>query len=100
MARTHELTCPACHAAPGTPHSLACDDPIEFDRQEHERLDREHYARLAATRLANARGEIDAAMVEAQRTAVALVEGGMSEVQAAAFVGIDRMTLRKALGKR
>ena len=106
------LTCPACLAAPGTPHSLACDDPEEFRRREFERLSAEYEAAQIAAqeaeeRAAEARKALAAAakramspMAAAKAEAVALVRGGMSEAQAARTVGIDRMTLRKALGKR
>ena len=49
------LTCPACLAAPGTPHSLACDDPEEFRRREFERLSAEYEAAQIAAQEAEER---------------------------------------------
>jgi hypothetical protein len=92
--------CLACGAPHGQPHSLACSDSDEFDRRETQREAREHDASMAQMRLISARGELEAAMAIAQSIAVNLVANGTSEVQAAQMVGIDRMTLRKALGKR
>lgn len=99
MINTSTVTCPACHAAPGGLHSLACSDPDEFERRETDLAGAEYDASRAAKRLADARDELGAAMEIAQRAAVALVKRGISEVKAAETVGIDRMTLRKALGK-
>ena len=48
----------------------------------------------------NARSTVQSEWVEqAKATAVAAVEAGMSEAEAARTVGLDRMTVRKALGK-
>lgn len=46
-----------------------------------------------------ARASLAEAVESAKAQAVALVEGGMSEVEAARRCGLDRMTVRKALGK-
>jgi DNA-directed RNA polymerase specialized sigma24 family protein len=78
-----QMGCPVCQAVPGTPHSPHCADPSGAGR------------RLAAARL-----ELEDAMTGAQRAAIALVNGGWSEEEAARAVGITRMTVRKALGKR
>lgn len=50
--------------------------------------------------LADARRRLSEAMAAAQQVAAMLVTDGRSEVRAAETMGIDRMTLRKALGKR
>lgn len=54
----------------------------------------------AGRALALARLEQDRAMAAAQQMAAMAVEDGMSEYQAAERACIDRMTVRKALGKR
>lgn len=77
------MGCPICQAVPGTEHSPHCDDPFG-----------------AGERLRFARLEVEAAMTGAERAAIALVNAGFSEVRAAEVVGINRMTLRKALGKQ
>jgi len=77
-----EMGCPVCLAVPGTEHSPHCADPFG-----------------AGERLRAAREEIEAAMTGAERAAIALVNAGFSEVRAAQAVGIDRNTLRRALGK-
>jgi hypothetical protein len=53
-----------------------------------------------AENLAKARRAEMAASVAAQQVAVMVVEDGMPEAKAARLVGLDRMTIRKALGKR
>jgi hypothetical protein len=77
------MGCPVCQAVPGTEHSPHCADPFG-----------------AGERLRRARMALEDAMTSAERAAIALVNAGFSEVKAAQTVGIDRMTLRKALGKR
>lgn len=54
----------------------------------------------AGGRLRRARAEAHEAMVVAQTLARLAVLDGVSEVRAAALCGLDRMTVRKALGKR
>ncbi len=54
----------------------------------------------AAQQLVDARVAARCASVVAQQLAVMAVADGMPEARAAAAVGIDRMTLRKVLGKR
>ena len=53
----------------------------------------------AAQQLVDARVAARRASVVAQEVAALAVADGMSEVNAARAVGIDRMTLRKVLGK-
>ncbi len=60
----------------------------------------EAYATSEYQRLSDARYELAVATAAAKRKAVALVKGGTSEAEAARLVGLDRMTVRKALGKR
>ena len=52
-----------------------------------------------ADRWRNARERERALAVELYAAIVAAVESGMSEVQAAKVAGVDRMTVRRALGK-
>lgn len=54
----------------------------------------------AGAALTDARSEARSALVAAQQVARMAVQDGMSEVQAAQTCGIDRMTVRKVLGKR
>lgn len=54
----------------------------------------------AGRQLDAARAELRRAMAMAQQIAAMAVAEGMSEVKAAEACGIDRMTLRKVLGKR
>jgi hypothetical protein len=54
----------------------------------------------AGRALAAARAAVSAAMAASQQIAVMANADGMSEVSAAQATGIDRMTLRKVLGKR
>lgn len=50
--------------------------------------------------LRRARANEQESRAAAQQVAVMAVEDGMSEAEAARLVGLDRMTVRKALGKR
>lgn len=54
----------------------------------------------AGRRLGHARWEAAMAVAVSQQLAAMAVADGTSEVKAAAAAGIDRMTLRKTLGKR
>ena len=53
----------------------------------------------AGKRWNTARERERALAVELYAAIVQAVEGGMSEVQAAKVAGVDRMTVRRALGK-
>jgi hypothetical protein len=54
----------------------------------------------AGESLLRARIRASEALAAAQQIAVMAVEDGMAEAEAARLVGLDRMTVRKALGKR
>jgi hypothetical protein len=123
-----EMGCPTCGAVPGTGHSDYCEDPVMFmaaeamDQANAQAVARARYelatalAKEATARVEAARDQLDEAtqragmrpdaarresMEAAKMAAVRLVhEEGWSEVRAAQVVGINRMTLRKALGKR
>lgn len=53
----------------------------------------------AAARLAAARTELQDALEVAKAAARAAILAGQSEAQTARAVGLDRMTIRKAMGK-
>lgn len=56
-------------------------------------------AALFAASLEETRADMDAALEAAKQGAAQLVAAGFSQVEAAERVGIDRLTLRRALGK-
>lgn len=57
-------------------------------------------AQQAADRLATARTELDASLTAAKQITRLEVAGGASESGTAQLMGLDRMTVRKVLGKR
>ncbi len=57
-------------------------------------------AARCGVRLETARKDLKGALDEAKASAVALVEAGVAEAEAARLLNLDRMTVRKALGKR
>jgi predicted GIY-YIG superfamily endonuclease len=56
-------------------------------------------AETAATELRLARTEVREAMCEAERAALVAINDGMTEVDAAKQLGVNRMTVRRWLGK-
>lgn len=60
------------------------------------------HARLThvAKRLAAARTKLDAEMDKAREVALDALGSGATEAEVARIVGVDRMTVRKWLGKR
>lgn len=59
----------------------------------------EQDAAEAGAALMRARADVAAAVERAKRAAVEYVHAGGRETDAARLVGLDRMTVRKALGK-
>jgi hypothetical protein len=54
----------------------------------------------AANRLAKARVKLDTELDEARRIALDALGSGAAEAEVARILGVDRMTVRKWLGKR
>lgn len=54
----------------------------------------------AGNRLARARGNVDALMDNAREIALDAISSGATEAEVARILGVDRMTVRKWLGKR
>lgn len=54
----------------------------------------------AGSKLGKARMEVELAMADAKRTGLAALAVGVSEVDVAMSLGVDRMTVRKWQGKR
>jgi transposase len=53
----------------------------------------------AALALRTARSRLDHAMCEAERAALVAINGGMTEVEVAKQLGVNRMTVRRWQGK-
>lgn len=54
----------------------------------------------AGTRLAKARANLQTAMNDARETAITAATDGVPETRISAQLGVDRMTVRRWLGKR
>ncbi len=55
---------------------------------------------LAGHHLSQARAKLDAEMDKARKTALEALSSGGTEGEVARLLGVDRMTVRKWLGKR
>lgn len=53
----------------------------------------------AAARLSRARKQLDAAMEQAETAAISAAADGMPETEIARTLGVNRMTVRRWLGK-